>query len=90
MPFSEKFGMSPWDGYVERRHLGVTALPRSHLPARATAIEPAALNRAAAGLETFTTLEGFGISGAGPDPSDAEAGRITSLIQVGMSLESVW
>jgi two-component system OmpR family sensor kinase len=48
------------------------------------------MNRAASGLETFETLEGLG-----PYPVRVltqpvrEAGRVTSLIQVGMSLESI-
>ena len=53
-------------------------------------LSPNALNRAAAGLETFETLEGLG-----PYPVRVltqpvrEGGRVTSLIQVGMPLESI-
>ena len=89
--FRRFFGMSPWDRYVERRHPWSDRPPQEspsgtgRLP-----LSPQALNRASAGLETFETLEGLG-----PYPVRVlthpvrEAGRITSLIQVGMSLESV-
>ena len=89
--FRRFFGMSPWDRYVERRHPWSDRTPQEspsgtgRLP-----LSSQALNRAAAGLETFETLEGLG-----PYPVRVlthpvrEAGRITSLIQVGMSLESV-
>ena len=89
--FRRFFGMSPWDRYVERRQPWSDRTPQEspsgtgQLP-----LSPQALNRAAAGLETFETLEGLG-----PYPVRVlthpvrEAGRITSLIQVGMSLESV-
>jgi heavy metal sensor kinase len=89
--FRRFFGMSPWDRYVERRHPWSDRTPQEspsgtgRLPLSAQA-----LNHAADGLETFETLEGLG-----PYPVRVlthpvrEAGRITSLIQVGMSLESV-
>ena len=89
--FRRFFGISPWDRYVERRHPWSDRTPQEspsgtgRLPLSAQA-----LNRASAGLETFETLEGLG-----PYPVRVlthpvrEAGRITSLIQVGMSLESV-
>ena len=89
--FRRFFGMSPWDRYVERRHPWSDRTPQEspsgtgRLP-----LSSQALNRAAEGLETFETLEGLG-----PYPVRVlthpvrEAGRITSLIQVGMSLESV-
>jgi heavy metal sensor kinase len=89
--FRRFFGMSPWDRYVERRH------PWSDRPPQESPAGPArlplstqALNRASEGLETFET-----VTGLGPYPVRLlthpmwEAGRITSLIQVGMSLESV-
>ena len=89
--FRRFFGMSPWDRYVERRQPWSDRTPQEspsgtgQLP-----LSSQALNRAAAGLETFETLAGLG-----PYPVRVlthpvrEAGRITSLIQVGMSLESV-
>jgi heavy metal sensor kinase len=89
--FRRFFGMSPWDRYVERRHPWSDRTPQE--PPSGTGRLPLsaqALNRAAEGLETFETLEGLG-----PYPVRVlthpvrEAGRITSLIQVGMSLESV-
>src|SRR5919106_440199 len=87
--FRRFFGFSPWDRYVERRHPWSDpqeSPPRSgRLP-----LSPNARNRAAAGLQTFETLAGLG-----PYPVRVltqpvhEAGRVTSLVQVGMSLESV-
>jgi heavy metal sensor kinase len=89
--FRRFFGFSPWDRYVERRHPWGDRDPQQ-LPPRSgrLPLSPNALNRAAAGLETFETLEGLG-----PYPVRLltqpvrEAGRVTSLIQVGMSLESI-
>jgi heavy metal sensor kinase len=89
--FRRFFGFSPWDRYVERRHPWSDrdlkeSPPRSgRLP-----LSPNARNRAATGLQTFETLAGLG-----PYPVRVltqpvrEAGRVTSVIQVGMSLESV-
>jgi two-component system, OmpR family, sensor kinase len=89
--FRRFFGMSPWDRYVERRHPWSDRPPQEspsgtgRLPLSAQA-----LSRASEGLETFETVEGLG-----PYPVRVlthpvqEAGRSTSLIQVGMSLESV-
>ncbi len=89
--FRRFFGMSPWDRYVERRHPWADRAPQEapsgteRLP-----LSSQALNRAADGLATFETLEGLE-----PYPVRVltypvrEAGRITSLIRVGMSLESV-
>jgi heavy metal sensor kinase len=89
--FRRFFGMSPWDRYVERRHPWSDRAPQEspsgtgRLPLSAQA-----LNRAANGLETFETLEGLGpYSVRVLTQPVREAGRITSLIQVGMSLESV-
>jgi heavy metal sensor kinase len=89
--FRQFFGFSPWDRYVERRHPWSERDPQEAPPrAGRIPLSPNALNRAAAGLETFETLEGLG-----PYPVRLltqpvrEAGRITSLIQVGMSLESL-
>src|SRR5215475_126072 len=89
--FRRFFEMSPWDRYVERRHPWSDRTPQeSPAGTERLPLSPQALNRAAAGLETFTTLEGLG-----PYPVRllthpiGETGRITSLIQVGMSLESV-
>jgi heavy metal sensor kinase len=89
--FRRFFGMSPWDRYVERRHPWSDRTPQeSPSGTERLPLSAQALNRAAEGLETFATLEGLG-----PYPVRVlthpvrEVGRITSLIQVGMSLESV-
>jgi heavy metal sensor kinase len=89
--FRRFFGFSPWDRYVERRHPWSDRDPQESPPrSERLPLSPNAMNRAAAGLETFETLEGLG-----PYPVRVltqpvrEAGRVTSLIQVGMSLESI-
>src|SRR5262245_17311167 len=89
--FRHFFGFSPWDRYVERRHpwsgRDVQESPQrsSRLPLSANA-----MNRAASGLETFETLEGLGSYPVRVLTQPVrEAGRVTSLIQVGMSLESI-
>lgn len=89
--FRRFFGFSPWDRYVERRHPWSDRDPQESSPRSGRLpLSRNALNRAAAGLETYETLEGLG-----PYPvrlltlPTREGGRITSLIQVGMSLESV-
>jgi heavy metal sensor kinase len=89
--FRRFFGFSPWDRYVERRHPWSDREPQEPLPRSGRLpLSANARNRAATGLETFETLEGLG-----PYPVRVltqpvrEAGRVTSLIQVGMSLESV-
>jgi heavy metal sensor kinase len=89
--FRRFFGISPWDRYVERRHPWSDRTPQE-LPSGTgrLPLSAQALSRASEGLETFETLEGLG-----PYPVRVlthpvqEAGRSTSLIQVGMSLESV-
>ena len=89
--FRRFFGFSPWDRYVERRHPWSDREPQE-APSRSSRLPlgPNALNRAAAGLETFETLQGLG-----PYPVRVltqpvrEGGRVTSLIQVGMPLESI-
>jgi heavy metal sensor kinase len=89
--FRRFFGFSPWDRYVERRQPWSDRDPQDVPPhARRLPLSPNAMHRAAEGLQTFETLEGLG-----PYPVRVltqpvhEAGRVTSLIQVGMSLESV-
>ena len=89
--FRRFFGFSPWDRYVERRHPWSDRDPQESSPRSGRLpLSPNARNRAAVGLQTFETL-----SGLGPYPVRVltqpvrEAGRVTSVIQVGMSLESV-
>src|SRR5262249_61432885 len=86
--FGRFLEMSPWYRYVERRHPWCARTPQeSPAGTERLPLSPQALNRAAVGLETFTTLEGLG-----PYPVRVlthpigEAGRITSLIQWGLSL----
>ena len=89
--FRRFFGFSPWDRYVERRHPWSDREPQEAPPrANRLPLSSNAMNRAAAGLETFETLEGLG-----PYPIRVltqpvrEGGRVTSLVQVGMPLESI-
>jgi heavy metal sensor kinase len=89
--FRRFFGFSPWDRYVERRHPWSEREPQEAPPrASKLPLSSNAVNRAAAGLETFETLEGLG-----PYPVRLltqpvrEGGRVASLIQVGMPLESI-
>jgi heavy metal sensor kinase len=89
--FRRFFGMSPWERYVERRHPWSERSPQEP-PARGAQLplSTRALSRAASGLGTFETLER-----AETYPVRVltypvrEADRVTSVIQVGMSLESV-
>jgi len=83
-------GLSPWDRYVERRpgdnwDTGGAAPRAGRLPLSATA-----LRRGAQGLLTFETVEDLGRYPVRvlTQPTFA-GGRVTSLLQVGMSLESV-
>ena len=85
--FRRFFGMAPWDPYVERRQPWSARPPQESPPGtERLPLSTQALNRAANGLATFETLTGLE-----PYPVRVltypvrEAGRITSLIRVGMS-----
>jgi heavy metal sensor kinase len=89
--FRQFFGFSPWDRYVQRRQPWSDRSPQDPSPhSGGLPLSPSAMHRAAEGLQTFETMQGLG-----PYPVRVltqpvhEAGRISSLIQVGMSLESV-
>ena len=89
--FRRFFGLSPWDRYVEQRRpeddhaLGGPAPRMGRLPLSATAVR-----RVAQGLPTFETVEGLGRYPVRVLTRPVFAGgRSTSLLQVGMSLESV-
>ncbi len=90
--FRRFFGFPAWDRYVERLDPFGRPDPRwSHSPAQRLPLSPQALKNAARGLHTFETVEGMG-----PYPVRVltlpviESGRVTELIQVGMSLESLY
>ena len=89
--FRRFFGFSPWDRYVERRHPWSDRDPQEVPPrSERLPLSPNAMHRAAEGLQTFETLEGLGpYSVRVLTQPVREAGRVTSLVQVGMSLESV-
>jgi heavy metal sensor kinase len=89
--FRRFFGLSPWDRYVEQQRpgdgqaLGAPAPRTGQLPLSATAVR-----RVAQGLATFETVEGLGRYPVRVLTRPVLAGgRSTSLLQVGMSLESV-
>ena len=89
--FRQFLGTFPWDRYVERRDpWGGQERRAPTARSQELPLSDHALKRAAEGLSTFETVEGVG-----RDPVRVltwpvrEAGRVTSVIQVGMSLESV-
>jgi len=89
--FRRFFGLSPWGRYVERwrpgddQALGGPAPRTGQLPLSTTA-----LRRVAQGLPTLETVEGLGQYPVRVLTRPVFAGgRITNLLQVGMSLESV-
>jgi two-component system, OmpR family, sensor kinase len=89
--FRRFLGIFPWDRYVERRdpwggheRRGPTARSQE-LP-----LSDNAMKRAAEGLSTFETVEGLGRYPVRILTWPVrQAGRVTSVLQVGMSLESV-
>lgn len=89
--FHQFFGFSPWDRYVQRRqpwgdrNLQMSAPRPGPLP-----LSGNALSRAAQGLATFETVAGLGAYPVRLLTRPVFAGgRPSSLLQVGMSLESV-
>jgi two-component system OmpR family sensor kinase len=89
--FRRFFRRSPWEHYFELRDPVGRRDPRwQRSPSDTLPLSPQALRHAAMGLPTFETSVDLG-----PYPVRIltmpmrEAGRVTSLIQVGMSLESV-
>jgi hypothetical protein len=91
-PFRRFFGRSPWAHSFELRDPVGRRDPRwQRSPSDTLPLSPQALGNAAMGLPTLETSVDLG-----PYPVRIltmpmrEAGRVTSLIQVGMSLESVY
>jgi heavy metal sensor kinase len=89
--FRRFFGGSVWDRYFELRDPLGRHDPRWQRPRSSTLpLSPQAQRNATMGLPTFET-----VAGIGPYPVRLltmpvrEAGQVTSLIQVGMSLESL-
>jgi two-component system, OmpR family, sensor kinase len=89
--FRQFFGLSPWDRYVERRYPWGDRDRREPAPhAGGVPMSADAMRRAAKGLPTFETVEGLGRYPVRVMTHPVvEADRVTSVIQVGMSLESV-
>jgi heavy metal sensor kinase len=88
--FRRFFGFSPWDRYVERRHPWSERDPRDSPRTGTLPLSSATLKRASDGLPTFETLAGVGAYPVRVLTQPVlEAGRVVSIIQVGMSLESM-
>jgi heavy metal sensor kinase len=89
--FRRFFGFSPWDRYVERHHPWSNRSPQESSPrGPRLPLHPQALDRAAKGLATFETVQGLGVYPVRVLTYPVrEASGVTSLVQVGMSLESV-
>jgi two-component system OmpR family sensor kinase len=89
--FRRFFGFFPWERYAERRQPWGEREPRGS-PSRAgkLPLSAEALKRAAQGLPTFETLMGLGPYQVRVLTQPVfEAGRVVSVVQVGMSLESM-
>lgn len=89
--FRRFFGFSPWDRYVERRHpWSQRDLHESPAQAGTLPLSANALQRASRGLSTFETVTSLGRYPVRVLTQPVfEMGRVTQVIQVGMSLESL-
>ena len=90
--FRRFFGFSPWDRFVERRDLAVPAVPsRPGTPSRTLPLSVEARRNAAAGLETYETVEGLAEYPVRVLTKPLVAGgRVRNVIQVGMSQENLF
>jgi heavy metal sensor kinase len=89
--FRRFLGIFPWDRYVERRDpWGGQERRAPSARSQELPLSDNALKRAAEGLSTFETVEALGQSPVRILTWPVhQAGRVTSVLQVGMSLESV-
>jgi two-component system OmpR family sensor kinase len=89
--FRQFFGFSPWDRYVERRQPWDDRDSRESVPrGGGLPLSDETMKHAAQGLPTLETVEGLGRYPVRLLSYPVlEGGRVTSVIQVGMSLESV-
>ena len=90
--FRRFFGFSPWDRFVERRDLASPAIPRRPgSPSRTLPLSPEARHNAAAGRETYETVEGLAEYPVRILTKPLFAGgRVRNVIQVGMSQENLY
>ena len=90
--FRRFFGFSPWDRFVERRDLAGPAVPpRPGAPSRTLPLSAEARRNAAAGRETYETVEGLTEYPVRILTKPLVAGgRVRNVIQVGMSQENLY
>jgi heavy metal sensor kinase len=89
--FRRFFGFSPWDRYYERFDPSGHRDPREPKTSQQRPpLSGEALSNASRGLPTFDTVEGVGTYPVRLVTMPVmEGGRLTNLIQVGMSLQSI-
>ncbi len=90
--FRRFFGFSPWDRYVQRRDLLSPPDPRRRrAPSGTLPLSPDARRNAAAGRETYETVEGLAEYPVRVLTKPVLAGgRVRNVIQVGMSQENLY
>ncbi len=90
--FRRFFGFSPFDRYFEMLDPIGRRDPRwPHTPSNKLPLSPLALKNASEGRPTFETIEGMGQYPIRVLTLPViEAGRVSNLIQVGMSLKSIY
>ena len=90
--FRRFFGFSPWDRFVERRDLAGPAVPPRPGTASGTLpLSAAARRNAAAGRETYETVEGLAEYPVRILTKPLVAGgRVRNVIRVGMSQENLY
>lgn len=90
--FRRFFGFSPWDRFVERRALaGPVVPPRPGTPSGTLPLSAEARRNAAAGRETYETVEGLAEYPVRVLTKPLVAGgRVRNVIQVGMSQENLY
>ena len=90
--FRRFFGFSPWDRFVQRRDLaGPPVTPRPGAPSRTLPLSAEARRNAAAGRETYETVEGLAAYPVRVLTKPLVAGgRVRNVIQVGMSQENLY
>ena len=90
--FRRFFGFSPWDRYVQRRDLLSPPPPRRQgTPSSTLPLSAEARRNAAAGRETYETVEGLANYPVRVLTKPVFAGgRVRNVIQVGMSQENLY
>lgn len=90
--FRRFFGFSPWDRFVQRRDLFGPPTPRRQgAPSSTLPLSAAARRNAAAGHETYETVDGLAAYPVRVLTKPVLAGgRVRNVIQVGMSQENLY